>query len=172
MSVSSFFRGFPADEFRENHAANYRAIALSASSAIMLVVLLAAAGCGGRYDASVNGIVKLNGTTVPRGTVTFTPDQSGPSGYGLIDDGGSYTIMTGREKGLPSGAYTVTVVANEASVANKNPSLPPAPGKPLTPEWYRNPAQSPLKYTVAAGSNKIDLELTSSPPAGWKASGR
>ena len=136
------------------------------------LALAAMAGCGGSYDASVSGIALLNNSPLPRGTVKFTPEQAGPSGYGLINEDGTYSIMTGREEGLPSGPYVVTVVANEPSVANKNPSLPPAPGKPITPAWYRDPATSPLKYNVESGSNEFSLELTTQPPAGWKPGAR
>lgn len=143
-----------------------------ANAAMIGVVSLFVAGCGGPYDASVSGIATLNSTPLVSGTVKFTPEQTGPSGYGLIDTSGAYTIMTGREEGLPSGSYVVTVVANEPSIPNKNESLPPAPGKPITPIWYRDPAQSPLKYKVEPGSNEFNLELTSQPPAGWKPPGR
>ena len=133
--------------------------------------LLAVGGCGGAYDATVSGLVTLNSTPLPRGTVKFTPEQSGSSGYGLIDESGSYTIMTGREEGLPTGQYIVTVVANEPSVPSANPSAPPTPGKPITPVWYRDSAQSPLKYTVEPGKNEINLDLTKQPPTGWKPAG-
>jgi hypothetical protein len=131
-------------------------------------VLMFVGGCGGQYDSSVTGIATLNSTPLPRGTVKFTPEQAGPSGYGLIESDGSYSIMTGREDGLPSGSYVVTVVANEPSIPNKDPSLPPTPGKAITPPWYRDPAHSPLKQTVETGSNEINLDLTSQPPPGWK----
>jgi hypothetical protein len=137
-----------------------------------VIAVALVSGCGGPYDASVTGVITMNGTSLPRGTIKFTPEKSGPSGYGLIDNAGSYSIMTGREEGLPSGPYVVTVVANEPSMPNANPSLPPTPGKPITPAWYRNPAQSPLKYTVEPGDNEINLELTSQPPAGWNPRGR
>jgi hypothetical protein len=125
-------------------------------------------GCGSPYDASVSGIATLENAPLTTGTVKFTPEQSGPSGYGSIGTDGSYSIMIGREEGLPSGSYVVTVVANEESIPNKNPSLPPAPGKPITPLWYRDPATSPLKVTVEAGSNDVPLNLTAVPPPGWK----
>ncbi len=137
---------------------------------LIAVGLAMVAGCGGVYDASVEGVVKLNGSPLTRGTVKFIPEQSGSSGYGLIGSDGSYSIMTGRESGLPSGSYAVTVVANEASIPNANPSLPPAPGKPITPEWYRDQATTPLKHSVESGRNTINLELDSQPPAGWKSS--
>jgi hypothetical protein len=133
--------------------------------AVSAVVLLVT-GCGGTYDSSVTGVITLDGAPLPRGTVKFIPEQSGPSGYGLIGSDGSYEIMTGREAGLKSGRYVVTVVVNEQSTPNKNPSLPPIPGKPITPAWYRNQAQSPLKHNVEPGSNEINLELSTKSPAG------
>jgi hypothetical protein len=140
----------------------------------MTTLLLPAffAGCGGPYDSAVTGVASLDSAPLSTGTVKFTPEQTGPSGYGLIDGSGAYTIITGREEGLPSGSYVVTVVANEPSIPNKNPSHPPTPGKPITPGWYRDPATSPLKYTVESGSNEINLELKSTPPTGWKQTAR
>src|SRR5436190_24306017 len=108
-----------------------------------LITVAMSSGCGGAYDSTVRGIAKFNQTPLQSGTVNFIPQQSGPSGYGLIDSNGSYSIMTGRENGLPSGTYLVTVASNEASIPNKNPSAPPTPGKPITPAWYRDAAKSP-----------------------------
>jgi len=126
------------------------------------------AGCGGSYDASVHGIASLDNKPLTTGTVKFNPEQSGPSGYGIIDNNGAYSIMTGREEGLPAGSYVVTVVSNELSKPNANPSLPPAIGKPITPVWYRDPSTSPLKYNVESGSNTIDLEMTTKQVPGTK----
>jgi hypothetical protein len=125
-------------------------------------------GCGSAYDATVQGVARFNQAPLQSGTVAFIPQQSGPSGYGMIGSDGSYSIMTGREKGLPAGAYIVTVAANEPSIPDKNPSAPPKPGKPITPAWYRDAAQSPLKFTVSQGKNTIDLEMSSQQPPGWK----
>jgi hypothetical protein len=137
-------------------------------STMLAALLFSLASCGGPYDASVSGVVTLNSAPLTAGTVKFTPQATGPSGYGFVESDGSYSIMTGREDGLPSGPYIVTVVANEPSIPNKDPSLPPTPGKPITPPWYRNPVQSPLQKTVEPGDNEINLELTTQPPAGWK----
>jgi hypothetical protein len=133
--------------------------------------MLPVSGCGGPYDATVAGVVTLDGLPVPRGTVKFIPAQ-GPSAYGLIGEDGAYSMMTGRERGLPAGTYTVTVVANEASVSSASPSAPPIPGKPITPPWYRVQDASGLTFTVEPGSNEINLELLSDPPAGWNQRGR
>jgi hypothetical protein len=137
----------------------------SAPSLCLIFLSLLLTGCGGTYDATVSGIITLDGNPLPRGTVCFNPDADGPSAYGLIQSDGKYTLATGREEGLPSGAYTVTVVANEQSV-EKTPGAIPTPGKPISPSWYRNKNSSPLKYNLEAGSNQIDISLTSTPPAG------
>ena len=43
------------------------------------------------------------------------------------------------------------------------------PGKLITPMWYRSKESSGLTYNVESGSNEINLELKSQPPAGWNA---
>ena len=137
--------------------------------AFVAAALIAAAGCGGVYDSTVTGVVKLNGNVVPRGTVSFVPNAAGPAAYGLIQSDGAYSLHTGREEGLPAGQYTVTVAANEppATPTSKDGGPPPT-GKPITPAWYRDPATSGLSFEVKAGDNEIILELTSTPPPGWK----
>jgi hypothetical protein len=130
-------------------------------------------GCGGTYDATAVGTVTLDGKIVPRGTVSFAPIKGGPIANGLIGENGSYTAQTGREAGLPAGEYQVTVFATELPAPERvKPGVPPPDGKPITPEWYRSSKTSGLKYTVERGKNKIDLELTSQPPAGWKSRGQ
>lgn len=131
--------------------------------------LIACAGCGGTYDATVTGAVTLDGQPLTRGTVKFIPDGASAPAYGLVGSDGGYSLMTGREEGIQSGAYTVTVVANAPSTPDpNNPSSPPMPGKPITPAWYRDAQSSPMKESVESGSNEINLALTSTPPPGWK----
>ena len=141
--------------------------------ATTLVVLVTISGCGGVYDSTVSGTVTLDGTAVPCGTVTFYPQVSGPAAYARILEDGSYSVHTGREEGLPTGEYGVTVSANELSAVKQTASGgPPPPGKAITPMWYRSKESSGLKFNVAAGSNEINLELTSKPPANWTPRGR
>jgi hypothetical protein len=144
---------------------------------ILLVVcaigFVTVAGCGGAYDSTAYGIVTLDGKVVPRGTVSFQPVSGGPANYAMIGDNGSYSIRTGREEGLPSGDYQVSVTSNEApAAAQSTKGGPPAPGKAITPAWYRMNETSGLKYTVARGKNEINLDLKSQPPAGWNAQGK
>src|SRR5687767_9935357 len=113
--------------------------------AIPMLALVAVVGCGGTYDATVSGMVTLDGNVVPRGTVAYQPVAGGPAAYGPIAEDGSYTIRTGSEQGLPSGEYAVTVTANEPPAVQQTASGgPPPPGKPITPPWYRSKDMSGL----------------------------
>jgi hypothetical protein len=129
----------------------------------------ALAGCSDR--GSVSGKVTLNGKPLETGTVSFHPAMPGPLAYGTIDAGGGYELRTGSQPGVAPGEYVVTVSAIEL--------VPPAPGsrddplpKPLAPERYGSPKDSPLRCTVARGSNRFDIELTGEPqPASEKTPG-
>lgn len=135
-----------------------------------LLAMICVTGCGGLYDAKVTGTVSLDSQPLSRGTVAFNPANGGSAGYSMIDRYGKYAVMTGREQGLPSGDYTVTVVANEPPATQWNEQGgPPPPGKPITPPWYRTKQTSGLKYRVNPGRNQINLELYTEPPSGWKA---
>ena len=133
---------------------------------VVSTVALSLVGCGGTYDASVHGVVTLDGKPLARGTLAYDSISEGPLCYGLIQSDGTYSLQTGSEAGIPSGQYKVTVVANEASTPSSGGG-PPAPGKPITPPWYRTKTATPLEQAVQPGSNEINLELTSEPPAGW-----
>lgn len=135
--------------------------------AVALFSVAMISGCGGTYDATASGVVTLDGAPVPRGTVTFHPATGGAPAYSPIGADGTYAMHTGREEGLKAGEYQVTVTANEASAQLVSKSGGPMPaGKSITPIWYRSKESSGLKYTVESGSNEINLELKSQPPAG------
>ena len=144
--------------------ASKTSMALMLASAFALLT-----GCGGPFDSTVHGVVTLDGNPLPTGTVTFKPTSNqGSTAYAKVDESGNYELQTGREFGLPPGEYAVTVVARERPTSSygKDGGPPPA-GKQLTPEWYRSPESSGLKFTVESGSNEIDLALTSQAPADW-----
>lgn len=138
---------------------------------LTLVALIALVGCGGPYDASVQGKVTLDGNVVPTGAISFIPTHQGPQAYAMIDSSGNYKVYTGREAGIPSGEYGVAIVAREASTTMSAGNGPPPPGKAITPRWYASADTSGLKFTVEPGSNDINLELSSQPPAGWQEPG-
>ena len=135
--------------------------------------LLAISGCGGPFDATVSGVVTVDGKTVPRGNIAFHPASGGPAAYALISENGSYAVQTGRESGLPSGDYQVSITANELPTsAHGDKGGPPPPGKAITPVWYSSKETSGLTVTVKPGRNEIPLELKTAPPAGWKPRGK
>lgn len=136
------------------------------------LVLTGVIGCGGPYDATVVGMVTLDGNPIQTGSISFVPSSGGPQGYALVDQSGNYEVFTGREAGLPAGQYNVSVVARESSTTRSEDGGPPPPGKAITPQWYASPTTSGLEFTVESGSNEIDLQLTTQPPAGWKTGGR
>lgn len=134
-----------------------------------VVMLVAMVGCGGSSEATVRGIVTLDGTPVPRGSISFVPAMDGSQAYAMSDEAGSYEVFTGREPGLKAGEYKVVVVARKQSKIQVNDRGGPAPpGEAITPRWYASPATSGLSFNVEPGSNKINLELSSTPPAGWQ----
>lgn len=143
---------------------NQSGLALAAFAAMLVV----ASGCGGTYDASVSGVVTLDGTPLTRGQVAYYPVSAGPPGIGRIDESGRYAINTGREEGLPSGQYQVTVIANEPPEKSEGErGGPPPAGKLITPVWYKTRQHSNLSVSVEPGDNEFDLELSSEPPPDW-----
>jgi hypothetical protein len=57
------------------------------AAGIALVVGLS--GCAGPYEASVSGVVTLDGQPVKHGTVVYYPAANGPAVYGRINEDGS-----------------------------------------------------------------------------------
>ena len=137
-------------------------------SLVATLAALALCGCGGPYDATVTGVASLDSKPLPGGVVSFSPQSTGAAAYGQIGTDGKYQIFTGREEGLNTGQYLVSVVSTEDTGDRGKNGGPPPMGKSITPEWYRDPQTSGLNFEVKSGDNEINLELTSTPPAGWK----
>ena len=126
-------------------------------------------GCGAGDLATLEGVVTLDGAPVPAGSISFVPTAGGAQAYAMSDDSGSYEAYTGREAGLQPGQYKVTVVARQRPKVNQTEAGGPAPaGQALTPRWYASLDSTPISVDVKPGSNEVNLELTSQPPAGWK----
>ena len=134
--------------------------------AALAVVMLA--GCGSPYDAEVTGIVTLDSVPLPSGVVSFAPQGPGAMANGQIGSDGKYQLWTGREEGLASGHYVITVIATESTGDRGKNGGPPPMGKLITPAWYQDPATSGLSYTVKPGDNEIELKLFKTPPPGYK----
>lgn len=131
-------------------------------SAIRLAALalgtLALAGCGSSTSAEVSGLVTVDGKALETGTVTFTTQDGSVQAAGQIGTDGRYTVA-GGEQGLPPGEYVATV--NAAVVVESESGEAEAAPKLLVPIKYSDASTSDLKFTLKAGSQTIDLPLTS-----------
>jgi hypothetical protein len=134
---------------------------LCACFTVGVTALVSIVGCGGR-PASVAGVVKIAGSPLENGVVTFTPAKGGPSAYGTITAGGNYELKTGAGAGIELGDYVVTVAAN--ATPEQAATMGIKVGREgimplLTPVKYANTATSPLKVTVKAGRQQLDFDL-------------
>jgi hypothetical protein len=87
----------------------------------------------------------------------FPPTFAAATAYGAIQTDGSYSLQTGSEFGLAAGDYDVTVSATQ--LAPPSPENPEPQPKLRTPARYSDVDQTDVRFTVAAGSNTIDLTL-------------
>ena len=128
---------------------------------ILVAIAAALSGCSRGYNANVNGSVLLEGEPVTSGVVTFHAVQGGPLSLGTLDNAGRYDIFTGRDDGLPSGDYVVTVNSVKGA---PSPGMTPAQMEALriTPARYSNRDSSELRFTVEPGSNIYNIALTRS----------
>lgn len=140
-----------------------------AAALVTIVGVVSTIGCGGPYNATLTGSVTLDGAPINTGTITFTPTSEGTTAFGRIDDSGAYAVMTGRESGLTSGEYEVSVIAREKPELADPKAGPPPAGAMITPKWYSDRRQSGLTVSVSPGRNTYDIELSSEPPPGWQA---
>lgn len=132
----------------------YRSVAGS-----LLVLVAMSVGCS-EYDATVSGVVQLDGTPLDHGKVMYVGEGTGVMAIGKIDSSGDYEVQVATSGGLPSGEYQVKVIC-QAPAAPSVGGAPPAPGKSLIPRKYARGLTSGLQFTVEPGSNTIDLELSS-----------
>jgi hypothetical protein len=128
-------------------------LALSLAAA---VVCITAAGCGGVYDSTVSGVVTLENTIVPRGTVTFSPQGAIPASHGP------------RRRPPAGSVHRDRRCQRAARVLSQRRWRARRLGKTDHAVVVQRPANSGLSFAVADGDNVIDLNLTSKPPAGWK----
>jgi hypothetical protein len=123
------------------------------------------AGCkpGPAPLVPVRGKVMYRGTTLPGGTIVFTPDASrggsGPLAHAEIRADGSYTLQTGRSFGAVPGWHRVTVAAVRGT-AVAPPRQRYAVPESLVPDRYRDPQLSGLVCEVQADRpNVLDFNL-------------
>jgi hypothetical protein len=135
-----------------------RALALSA------LLIGPTCGCGSQSEhpetVPVQGKVIFNGQPVPRGTITFQPDD-GQTATGEIQPDGTYRLGTFAEKdGAVPGHHKVMIIANDAD-PTKMPGSSPGykPPKDLIPKKYSQLETSGLEATVTKDKSTYDFEL-------------
>ena len=137
---------------------------------VQFLVVACLAGCsgGGNIDTlDVSGTVTYNGQPVPNVAVTFNPDGEGWPATGRTDDQGQFVSLTTRETGdgIAEGSYTVTLSqitdASTGEISSADAYAPTAGANLPFPTKYLNTAESDLKVTVDADSEKtLTLDLT------------
>lgn len=141
-----------------------------------LVPCILVSGCMGnssttQAEATVTGIVTLDGSPVQGATVTFRPEESGGSGaFGMTDEEGKYTLNTSNAVlGVKPGQYKISVTKLEAATSDapseEDPSYGGAPTresapKNLLPEKYSKVDSSGLTADIQAGENDVPLQLS------------
>jgi hypothetical protein len=128
--------------------------------ATMVFALACLIGCGSEFGATARGVVTLDGKPVTPGHVTFAlVDSSTVPAVSNLDSSGQFNLTTNKKTGLAPGKYRVAIQAFQP------PDVPAGqrtfePSKPLVPEKYLQVNTSGLEYTVAPGSNTIDIPLS------------
>jgi len=121
-------------------------------------------GCGETVEypktIPVSGKVTHKGQPVPKGTITFQPDQ-GQAAVGEIQPDGAYTLTTFNQgDGALPGHHRVFVIANTAD-PTKMPGSSPGwkPPKDLVPKKYNKVETSGLETTVSEDKKEHDFDL-------------
>lgn len=135
-----------------------------AQGAVVLLVVLFLAGCGGRSgQVPAKGIVLFKGQPLKNANVLLVPVGGGRPASGRTGDDGTFTLGTYMAgDGAMPGAYRVgiTVVPDSTDNAPADPDNPVAPEtvKSSIPEKYAAPDTSELTATVAKGQ-EIRIEI-------------
>jgi hypothetical protein len=136
----------------------------STAVAALGLMIGAIAGCSESIERPktlpVRGKVTYKGQPVPKGTVTFQPDQGQPA-VGELQDDGSYRLTTfAPGDGALPGHHRVFIIANTAD-PTKMPGSSPGwtPPKDLVPKKYNTAETSGLEATVSADKSDISFDL-------------
>ncbi len=150
----------------------------SSSVALILLLMLALSGCGGKdQPVAVEGVVTLDGEPVEGATVLFKPqDGRGRPASGLTDSAGVFVLTTFREgDGVLPGSYLILVTKTEGR-ESAAPAIIPGDDqsikihykerfaknrkKSLLPARYGDESKTPLSCTVPPGE-RVRLALQS-----------
>lgn len=136
---------------------------LSRWSGLVLVLLLATAGCGGRMG-KVDGQVVWEGggpaKELENGQVVLESTELKVNARGEIGPDGKFTISTNKPNdGCPVGEYQVAILEHRPNAAGEGSGLVPA----KMDTKYGDLKSSGLTATVKPGTNAITLTVKRAP---------
>lgn len=137
----------------QQHARGFRFVRPAHRGALLGALLLAAVGCGaGDGKVPVTGVVTFDGSPMPDGYVTFTPEGGGTPA--------AAPIAAGKfEFAVKPGAHRVEIEASHF-VGEKNPIMGLQPREQYVPARYNS--ETTLRADVKAGDeNAFTFDLTS-----------
>ena len=127
---------------------------------VVVLLPVLAAGCGrAAPTGDVSGVVRVDGTPLPSGTVAFV-GEDGRAASAMIQADGSYRIPK-----APVGPVRITVQTFAPSPGVVPPDTPPGSVKQASlrfvslPEHYADHTTSGLSYTVEPGAQTHDIDL-------------
>ena len=154
---------------------------MKSSYLLGLLLLVAVVGCGDSSGPSlypVKGKLTLYGKPYPKGIVTFTPKEGGPSATSVTDENGDFELWSTGKKGAVMGQHSVSVTTVMEPVKDAGPVAPTSSDDPsYAKQVFGGPASYkaakeqkdpiPEKYNkssvlvneVKSGSNVINLDL-------------
>jgi hypothetical protein len=132
------------------------------------VALLVCSGCGSSVRlGQVDGTVQLDGKPIGQVMVIFVPDDRNlPQSTAITDEHGHFQMRCNNgSMGAAIGEHRVTLVDGSAAPASKgrndDPPEPTEQPPNRIPSAYNQATKTPLRQTVAAGSQTITLEIAS-----------
>jgi hypothetical protein len=146
-----------------------------ASRGCVLAVLASSLVCGcGRSVrlGEVEGTVRLDGQPLGQVLIVFIPeDRNQPQSMGITDAEGRFKLRCSNARfGAVVGEHRVTLV--DAAIApggrsrDDEPTEGPAPPASRVPDVYSRADKTPLRQTVAAGTQSVTFDIPSSAKPG------
>lgn len=135
------------------------------SLGVLLTLLI---GCSqGPPMAEVEGILKdKKGKPLDKIQIEFWPEGNGPRSIGETDSEGKYSLSSdnGRLKGALVGTHKIVLrdlkMLGDKFYGRAGENIDISKGKKSrVAKIYDDPHKTPIKKTVNAGKNKIDLDL-------------
>ncbi len=140
-------------------------------SALAILLLAAAAGCGGGNTIStapVSGVVTLNGAPLANASISFQPIASGnpgPPSSDQTDDEGNFTLhFADGKEGAVIGKHKVLISTRKMAPSAPNSDSEVEVEKELVPKSY---LESPPVFDVPkGGTDNAKFDLVDSAAAG------